>query len=136
MEKDNTKGIITAIKAYTKKFKMDTEPYCAQISRDGDKFKLITPELSMILKDNVLSYDNDIILNAGIPFHRYHFKTMFPVININNVMCDTDLLTDKIRKLERLKSNLITKINISGLLTLTRLFRNLQQHIRKITGNT
>lgn len=103
MEKDNTKGIITAIKAYTKKFKMDTEPYCAQISREGDKFKLITPELSMILKDNVLSYDNDIILNAKIPFHRYHFKTMFPVINTHNVMCDTNLLADKVRKLENTK---------------------------------
>ena len=47
--------------------------------------------------------DNDIILNAEIPFKRYHFKTMFPVININNVMCDTDLLTDKVRKLEKTK---------------------------------
>lgn len=103
MKKDNTKGIIRAIKAYIKKFNMDTEPYCAKISRDGDKFKLITPELSMILKDNVLPYDSDIILNYDIPFQRYHFKTMFPVINTHNVKCDTKLLIDKVRKLEKTK---------------------------------
>ena len=103
MKKDNTKGIIRAIKAYVKKFKMDNEPYCAQVSHVGNKFQLITPELSMVLKDSALSCDDDIILNADVPFQRYHFKTLFPVINTFNVSQDTRLLIDKVRKLEKNK---------------------------------
>lgn len=103
MNKDNTKGIIRAIKAYTKKFKMNNESYCSQISHVGDKFKLITPELSMILKDSALSCDSSIILNDSVPFQRYHFKTLFSVISTDNIACDTRLLIDKVRKLEKNK---------------------------------
>lgn len=103
MSKDNTKGIIRAIKAYVKKFKMNNEPFCAQVSHVGDKFQLITPELSMILRDSALSCDDDIILNADVPFQRYHFKTLFPIVSTDNITCDTRLLIDKVRKLEKTK---------------------------------
>lgn len=103
MKKDNTKGIIRTIKAYTKKFNMINEPYCAQIDKVGNKFKFITPELSMILKESALSCDKSIILNDSVPFQRYHFKTIFPVLHTVNFECDTRLLIDKVRKLEKNK---------------------------------